>query len=189
MKKLALVLMAVSASLFGLTAVANAYPPATSGTGTISTSNPRFGEPVRFTTPCLPSLRIVQSVYRDTFTFNGRTISWPTISIEEVPCTSNVGAASMLVSAPATGTATIVVTAPSEPGTYTVDYTGAATGSFSFTVSGAATPAAPGAPGGGLPATGSDSTGTMTMMAIGLFGVGAGLFGVSQMRRRNTVAA
>jgi hypothetical protein len=63
-------------------------------------------------------------------------------------------------------------------GVCTVSYAGAAFGSTTITVAGPATPP------GGLPAIGSNGTSTMTIIAVGLFAVGAGLFGMSQMRRR-----
>lgn len=79
------------------------------------------------------------------------------------------------------GEATAVLGAPGTAGDYDGTYSGAGAGSFSVTVT------APVTPPGGLPATGTDSTSTMTVLAIGLFAVGAGLFGVSQVRRRSVV--
>jgi LPXTG-motif cell wall-anchored protein len=42
---------------------------------------------------------------------------------------------------------------------------------------------------GGLPATGSDGTNTTLMLGLGALIVGGGLFGVSQIRRRQTLSA
>ncbi len=42
---------------------------------------------------------------------------------------------------------------------------------------------------GGLPATGSDSTNTTLMLGLGALVIGGGLFGVSQIRRRQTLSA
>ena len=109
-----------------------------------------------------------------TFSFNGVT------SVHT--CTAP-GTASLLLAAPAAGSASATFTAPTAPGTYTGTYTGAATGNWSIVI------AAPAVPAGGLPATGSNGTSTMTILAIGLFAVGAGLFGVSQLRRRKTLTA
>ena len=81
----------------------------------------------------------------------------------------------------ADGKATVTLTAPAA-GTYPGSYSGAGVGTFSVTV------AAPVTPPGGLPATGSNGTSTMTIIALGLFAVGAGLFGVSQVRRRTATA-
>ncbi len=80
------------------------------------------------------------------------------------------------------GKATVSLTAPATAGDYPGTYTGAGAGSFTVTV------AAPATPPGGLPATGSNGTSTMTIIALGLFAVGAGLFGVSQVRRRSVTA-
>jgi hypothetical protein len=55
--------------------------------------------------------------------------------------------------------------------------------SFTVVVALAATPP------GGLPATGSGGISTTTGIAIGLFVVGLGLFGVTQVRRRQAAAA
>lgn len=165
MKKFALALMAVSASIFGLSAVANAYPPAP---GVAVVSATVAGQPFTVEVGCEP---VGDDV---TFTFNSVVIT--------APCEAPTGAASLLSTAPAAGSATATFTAPTAPGSYDGTYTGAATGTWNVTI------AAPVVPGGGLPATGSDGTSTMTIIAFGLFAVGAGLFGVSQMRRRTVVA-
>lgn len=165
MKKFALALMAVSASIFGLSAVANAYPPAPDAN---EVSAITAGGPFTVEVGCAP---VGDDVV---FTFN-------TAVIADV-CAAPTGPASLLSVAPAAGSASATFTAPTAPGTYTGTYTGAATGTWTVVI------AAPVVPGGGLPATGSNGTSTMTIIAFGLFAVGAGLFGVSQVRRR-TVAA
>jgi LPXTG-motif cell wall-anchored protein len=76
--------------------------------------------------------------------------------------------------------ATVTLVAPTTPGTYTIVATGATSGlsaSATITVQAAA------APGGALPATGSDSAPTV-QIAAGLFAVGAGLTAVGIRRRR-----
>ena len=164
MKKFALALMAISASIFGLSAVANAYPPAPNANVVSGIVDGKFTVEVG----CEP---VGDNVV---FTFNGVEIT--------AVCTGTAAPASFLTAAPAAGSASATFTAPTAPGTYTGTYTGAATGTWTIVIAGSVTP------GGGLPATGSNGTSTMTIIAFGLFAVGAGLFGVSQVRRR-TVAA
>ena len=92
------------------------------------------------------------------------------------------GVTSAPVVCPASGSAVLNITAPTTPGTYAGTTNGSvngALGSFSVTVT---------APTTNLPATGSNGVSTMTIIALGLFAVGAGLFGVSQVRRRNAAA-
>lgn len=81
----------------------------------------------------------------------------------------------------ADGTASVSLTAPSTAGTFNGSVTcNGQTTNFAVTVA---------APAGGLPATGSDGVGTTTMMAMGVFVIGLGLFGVAQVRRRQSAAA
>lgn len=88
------------------------------------------------------------------------------------------------VTADSSGAATTTVTAPSTAGTYPGTATcGDVVASFSVVVAAAVTPP------GGLPATGSNGISTTSGLAIGLLVVGLGLFGVAQMRRRQTSAA
>lgn len=168
MKKFALALMASAAMVLGFGAVASAYPPGAGAPVITNGGALAPGAEFTVTAECQPVGAQV------TFEFQGVTLV--------VECVAATGSASLLGSflgtAPAAGTATATFTAPTAPGTYTGTYTGAAVGTFSVTV------AAPVTPGGGLPATGSNGTSTMTIIAIGLFAVGAGLFGVSQVRRR-----
>jgi LPXTG-motif cell wall-anchored protein len=82
-------------------------------------------------------------------------------------------------------TASVTFTAPTAVGTYSGTATGSDNGdlgSFSITI------AAPATPGSGLPATGTDGTSTMAIIAIGLLLVGAGLFSVSRLRSRALAA-
>lgn len=171
MKKLALALMALSASLFGLSAVANAgtYPPPTVGVAVVQNPSVAPGGPVFVEIGCAPVGSTVDVTYWTEF---------PVATVAILCEARSTGAASLLGAPANAGSAIFETTAPTTPGTYTGTYVGAATGSFTITVAGATTP------GGGLPATGSNGTSTMTIIAIGLFAVGAGLFGVSQVRRR-----
>lgn len=78
------------------------------------------------------------------------------------------------------GVAVASLSAPLQPGTYpgtVVLQESGVTLPFSVTVQ---------APTGGLPATGSDGTQSGLWYGLGLLGLGAGLFGVSQVRRRQT---
>ena len=80
----------------------------------------------------------------------------------------------------AAGVAVASLSAPLQPGTYpgtVVLQESGVTLAFSITVA---------APTGGLPATGSDGTQSGIWYGLGLLGLGAGLFGVSQVRRRQT---
>ena len=75
----------------------------------------------------------------------------------------------------------VVLAAPDAAGEYTGSATGSTTGAlgnFSVQVT---------APSTELPATGSNGVSTMTIIALGLFAVGGGLFIVSQVRRRQSV--
>ncbi len=178
MKKLALALMALSASLFGLSAVANAgtYPPPPAGVAVVQNPSVAPGGPVFVEIGCTPVGSSVDVTYWTEFP----------VATVAIQCEARTAGAASLLGAPAgSGSAIFETTAPTAPGTYTANYVGAATGSFKITVAPTATPAAPG---GGLPATGSNGTSTMTIIAIGLFAVGAGLFGVSQTRRRTAAA-
>lgn len=79
------------------------------------------------------------------------------------------------------GIATGVVTAPSTPGPYTGTVIGSVSGplgTFDIVVQSAATP-----PPGGLPATGSGTTGATAAVAAVLLLVGLGLFAVATVRR------
>ncbi len=170
MKKFALALMASAAMILGISAVANAYPPA-ANVAVVSDTTPGPGQAFSVEVGCTPPGDVIF------------VLPFPPGSFTTPCILDSTGPASLLSATAAAGSATATFTAPTQPGTYTITYSGAATGSFTITVAAAAVP------GGGLPATGSDSTSTMTIIAIGLFAVGAGLFGVSQVRRRNVTAA
>lgn len=171
MRKFALALMAAAAAVFGfgLVAQAQVYPPPAL-TVTVGSATVTPGADVVVTvTGCTP----------------GTTV---TVELEDVSVTVTCEAAGgalgsifgLIAQTEGTGTATATVTAPDEPGTYTGSVTTSDGASASFQV----TVLAPTAPAGGLPATGSGGISTTTGIAIGLFAVGLGLLGVSQIRRR-----
>lgn len=82
------------------------------------------------------------------------------------------------------GSASISVTAPNTPGAYpTTIACGGATTTVNVTVL-----ASGGGPTDGLPATGSDNTNTTLMLGLGALVIGGGLLGVSQLRRRQSLA-
>ena len=170
MKKFALALMVSVAMVFGVGMVANAYPP--SDTPPVaSDTTPAAGESFTVEAECSP---VGDEVV---FTLNSEP---PQIEVATCAAKSAPLVAGILLEAD-NGVVSATFTAPAAAGTYTIVLTGAAVGSASITV--------PADPGGGLPATGSNGVGSMTLVAIGLFGAGAGLFAVSQMRRRQTVTA
>jgi LPXTG-motif cell wall-anchored protein len=118
----------------------------------------------------------------------GETVSFAVVvaggDSDQGSCTGPAGA--RFVSATTGPSATVTMTAPTAPGTYTVTATGltsGATASATLTVV-----AAPAAPGGGLPTTGSDSEPIM-QIGIGLLAVGTGLAFVANKRRHRTTAA
>lgn len=89
--------------------------------------------------------------------------------------------ASSTVSADASGAASATLNAPNSAGVFNGSITcnGTVT-NFQITVA---------APAPGLPATGSDGAFPTAAIAFGLLAVGAGLVGVSQLRRRHELAA
>jgi len=112
-----------------------------------------------------------------------------TVGISGCPAGSSVvvvfSGTTSTVTANASGAATATVKAPATAGTFPGTATcGTVVSSFSVVVA-----AAPVVPGGGLPPTGLDGAGTTTSIAIGLLVMGLGLFGVTQIRRRQTVTA
>ena len=163
MKKFALALMTVTASVVGFGMSVEAQTPAPApynsggGTATVSPASSAPGGSVAIAVAGCPAGSTISVV------FNGATST---------------------VTASATGTATPTVTAPTTAGTFAGRATcGAVVSSFSVVV------AVPTVPGGGLPATGSGGIDATTSIAMGLFAVGLGLFGVTQVRRRQTVNA
>jgi LPXTG-motif cell wall-anchored protein len=170
MKKFALALMASAAMVLGMGVVANAYP-AGAGSVTASPTTLAPGGVFTATATCQPA-EIV------TFVFEGAT------KTATCGAAGTAGTAS-LISLSTAGSASVTFNAPGTAGSYTGIATGSATGALgSFTI----TVAVPAAPGGSLPATGTDGTSTMTIIALGLFAVGAGLFGVSRFRSRTVTA-
>lgn len=195
MKKLALALISASALVFGFGVVANAqYTPIPPVVGTVTPGGPVSvrvgctvgGGNVAFNLPATPSSATVACVAADA-----------------APTGSMLGF--MFPAQAPTGTATATLTAPTAPGTYQGTATqGASVQTFTVVVPGQAvtttvpaTTVAPGTPttvaattpGSGLPATGSSGIGTTTGIAIGLLVVGAGLFIVAQVRRRQSSPA
>ena len=175
MKKFALALMASAALVFGFGAVAQAQYGSATVTFSVSSATP--GQTITITiNGCTPGETV-------TVTLNGAVVATAT-------CTAAGGLTQGsllgigLVQQTATS-ATATFTAPTTPGTYPVVVTGNRGYSVttSLTVVAAATTPAT-TPGGGLPATGSSGMGTTTSIAIGLLAVGAGLFFVAQVRRR-----
>ena len=173
MKRLAAVLMIAGAAVLAGHSIASAYPV---GGPTAGTSAPTTVAGSTFTVAVNPC--DVGSIW--TFTFQGTTVS--------ATCTAaNHGAFLLGIIAPATGTASATFTAPTAPGTYSGTATsGTTTLTFSIVVQQAAPPAEPG---GGIPATGSDSTTPTVTIAVVLLVVGAGMFGVAHLRRRSASAA
>jgi hypothetical protein len=186
MRKLALALMAVSASVFGFGIVASAQ----SYDQAISTS------------PTSPAPGAAYSVtYTNCVAGDVITFSQPQSSPTSVTGTCDGAAQNALTGSvlgivlprqAALGTATgNFQAAPTAPGTYNGTAVGAQSPQLTFqlTVPGQApattavvTPTAP------LPATGSSGLGTTMGVALGLLAVGIGLFVVAQVRRRQNNA-
>jgi hypothetical protein len=89
------------------------------------------------------------------------------------------GATSTATCVASAGT-TIVLTAPTAAGTYP----GTIVGSQGFSQPFQVVVVAAASPPGGLPATGSGGVNSTMTVAAGLFAIGLGLFGVTQLRRR-----
>ena len=176
-KKFALAVTAAAAVVLGSAGVADAgvYPP-NGKTVTVQDSTVPPGGPVSVTTNCTVGETV-------TFVLEG--------SSDTETCTPSTDGGNNFTAAVA-GTATGTVNAPTTPGTYIGTVTGSisgALGTFTVVVEGAtATTAAPTST-GSLPATGSDGTSTMTLIAGGLLIVGLGMFGVATARRRQDTAA
>jgi hypothetical protein len=177
-KKFALALIATSALVFGLGTVAQAqtYSP----TLTLIPSPPALGAPYQ--------ARLTNCTIGASITF-AQAQSTPASVV--VTCAAVSGAAT----GPGLGQATASFTAaPTVPGTYTLTAGGLsaslpiaqATTTVPATTVATPVPTTATAPAGGLPPTGSDGLGTTTGIAIALLAVGAGLFIVAQVRRRNT---
>ncbi len=192
MKKFALALMASAALLFGFSVAAQAaYPPGITVTVSPAGNLPP-GVPFTITIPCFPGAGPV------TFTITGPNFS---VSVVSTCGTSDsvTGSVMGFIAQTASGTASATLTAPTAPGTYqgSAVQVGGSSADFTIVVAQATTTtAAPGAPttvapvtptvpSTGLPATGSGGLGVTTGIAIGLLAVGAGLFVVAQVRRRD----
>jgi LPXTG-motif cell wall-anchored protein len=163
MKKLAIVVLTMSAAVFGVGMVAEAQTAPYGGDTNTLTLTP-------------PTVTPGSSVSVDV---NGCT------SGESVDLSVD-NAAAATTTCVGSGTATGVIEAPTAAGTYTVAAVGnqGFTSSSALVVTAAATPAA-----GGLPATGSDGISTTVALGAGLFAVGIALVVVAQLRRRRDVSA
>jgi hypothetical protein len=174
MKKFALSLVIAAVAIFGsgVAAHASTYPPLV---GTVSA-------PLEVLPGGIFTVAITGCASGEVTTSVFEGESKTAICVEAA---SKNGFAALVV-ATGTGTASTTFKAPSAPGNYVITVIGDAgfRGSTSTSVA-----AAPATPVGGLPATGTDGISTITMMAIGFFAVGGGLLVVSQLRRRQIVAA
>lgn len=98
--------------------------------------------------------------------------------------TVTIDGSSTIATADPDGLASISVTAPSTPGAYPMTIAcGGATTTVNVTVLASGPPTT-----GGLPTTGSDSTNTTLTLGLGALVIGGGLLGVSQLRRRQSLA-
>lgn len=160
MKKFALALIASVLVLFGFAAPAGAQTSPYGGSSVTATVSPASSRPGGPVTITVSACAANSPVI---IVFNGATST---------------------VTANAAGGATATVTAPSAAGTYPGTATcGTLVASFSVVVTAAVTPP------GGLPATGSGGIDSTMTVALGLLAVGLGLFGVTMVRRRQTVTA
>lgn len=200
MKKLGLALMASAAAVFGFGLVAQAGYVGDQSV----TVNPAVASPGQQ----------VDVTYNNCIV--GETVDFVTnfASINNVPCEADAAFGLSLLMAPSLGSATATFTAPSPgsyPGTaspiespalpFTIVVQGADTTVAPTTVApttaaptttdGAVTPPTPApTPAPSIPATGGgEGASTITYIAIGLLVVGAGLFIVAQVRRREQAPA
>lgn len=180
MKKIALSILAAAAATLGVGMVASAQnyddtvevSPVTPGGGYEATyRNCVVGETITFTQP-------------------ESTPPTVTATCESVAASLGGSIVGLLVPAQATfGTAVGSFDAgPTAPGTYTLTAVGEQSPQIvtQFTVTAAGTTPPATTPTGGLPATGASGAGSLTWIAVGLFGVGTGLLVVAQVRRRQT---
>jgi LPXTG-motif cell wall-anchored protein len=170
LKRIGLALAVVGIGVFGVDAAASAqYPPAAAiavvsnqtpppnASFTVTVRNCEAGESVRFSLPTVAP-----------------------VTVTCVPPVQSLTSAAALTEG-ATATATLVAPAQAGPYNGTAELlTSEITLPFSITVTAVT------APGGGLPATGSDGTQSFVWYGLGLFAVGAGLVAVAQVRRRQT---
>jgi hypothetical protein len=168
MKVVALVCMALAAAVLGGGLVADAYPPSAL-TVSVSPSTVEPGGAVVVTIEgCVPGDDLAVTLEAVTAT---------------VTCEGTVGAAFLLGLAPSAGTAEATLDAPGLAGTYTGTVRGPQSGEATFTVTVTAGPADRSAA-GTLPSTGGGRIDATMAIAVGLFGVGLGLFVVARVRRR-----
>ncbi len=157
MNKALIALMMVVGSLLAFGGPASAYPPDEPTVG-VDNPSPTPGGTVTVTVENCESGTTV------TFELGGSTDS--VVSVDD--------------------TATGTVTAPSTPGSYTGTATcGADVLSFGVEVEAAAATTVPTTVAPVLPPTGSDGSGSITTLAVGLLLAGLGLLGVARLRRRS----
>jgi hypothetical protein len=175
-KKLAFVLIAAAALVFGAGQVATAqYGPSIS-TGPVTPGGPY-------------TVTYTNCVVGDTITFT-QAQSNPT-SVQATCLPGGTATASFAAAPTAAGTYSGTAVGAQSPSlTFTFTLTAPATTVPVTTAPGGGgavpTTAAPGGqPGGQLPATGSNGLGSTTGIALGLLVVGLGLFVVAQVRRRD----
>jgi hypothetical protein len=175
MKKLALAAMTAAAAVFGFGVVAEAQYDAVNAIVT-----------------AVPPVVTPGGQFRTTFIgcTPGESVTFVFVSSNaKAACKSGAsrGPQGLALAAQAnTGTASVELTAPQAVGLRT----GMATTSHSeLSASFAITVIAAAAPQTELPTTGSGGIGATSGVAVGLFAIGLGLFGVSRYRRRQDAAA
>ena len=182
MKKLVAAVAAVFAIVLGSAGIASASPPGGDDV-TVGDSTVTAGAPVDVSADCTVGETV-------TFTLDGSSDTSVCVASTDAEDTSGEG------------TSGVSLTAPTAPGTYTGTVSGSVSGDLgTFTVvvegatgSGEGTTGGSGGggtatPSGQLPATGSDSSGAITTIAIGLLVAGLGLFAVATIRRRQPIAS
>ena len=160
-----------------------------------------FGSAGRGTTGVYPPIAPTVTTTTPSVTPGGTIVLDVTGCEPGATITATGGAAPASATAGADGSGTVSVTAPSAPGSVPISVScgdGTTTININVLDSGPATNGGTNGGGttgggttgaGGLPATGSDSTNTTLMLGLGALIVGGGLFGVSQIRRRQTLSA
>ena len=148
----------------GFVGQAHAYPPAGLPSITTSSSSPTAGASITLTGNLFCPNTVV------TFAANGVTLG---------QATSN-----------AAGAATLVITAPSTAGPFVVTATAASpcVASATITLAVQAAGGTPGAPGGGIPETGSSTSSSLQYGAVAV-GIGAALVAFAGLKRRRPALA
>jgi hypothetical protein len=172
MKKLALAIMSAAIAILGFGVVAEAQYGARDGVTVSPSTVPASGNVTLTINGCTPGEVL-------TVTLEGNVVGTATCN---AGATLGSFVTAGLLSQAGSGSATITFQAPAAAGTYNgtvvgnLDYNQA----FQIVVIAASTPP------GGLPATGSGGIDSTLAVALGLFAVGLGLFGVAQFRRRQS---